>query len=188
MECLRLIQDLEFFSKKESKEMLDGLIRECSFSQKEILIYGRKVLQPRLIAYQGDPNAIYSYSNQTLIPDNWTPISKIIREKISELIDIEFNSVLINFYRDGKDSMGMHSDNEPELGKNPLIASVSFGANRSIVFKSKKAMEIQAFSLPQPSGCLLIMAGKTQEYWLHGISKSKIKEPRLNLTFRKIVV
>jgi len=185
--CLRLIQIQDFFSQKDSKEFLFGLLKECSFSQKEINIYGKKVLQPRLIEYQGDPNAIYTYSKQSLVPDPWTPMTRIVRKKLLELTDIDFNSVLINYYRDGQDSMGMHADNEPDLGMDPVIASVSFGANRPIAFKPRKGLDLQPFSISQPSGSLLIMAGKTQNYWLHGISKSKSKEPRLNLTFRKII-
>ena len=186
-ELLRLVQIREFYSEKDSTESLSGLIKECSFSQKEITIYGKKVLQPRLIAFQGEPELRYTYSGKTLITDPWTPYCLKIRKKLLGLTGVEFNSVLINYYRDGKDSMGMHSDNEPELGKDPVIASISFGADRSIIFKSRKELNLQPFSVSQPSASLLIMAGKTQKYWQHGISKSKTQKPRLNLTFRKII-
>jgi len=186
-DCLRLVQIRDFFSEQESAQFLSGLGKECSFFQKDITIYGKKVVQPRLIAFQGDPKLRYTYSKQTMVPDPWTPLCLKIRKKLFELTGIDFNSVLINFYRDGKDSMGMHADNEPELGQDPVIASVSFGANRPILFKPRKEFDLQPFSLSQPSGSLLIMAGKTQDYWQHGILKSKTREARLNLTFRKII-
>ena len=110
----------------------------------------------------------------------------MIKEKISQQADLEFNSVLVNYYRDGQDSMGWHADDEKELGKNPTIAALSFGGERDLVFKNILSKETLA--IPQLSGALIIIDGQTQQYWQHSIKKTKkFISPRINLTFRNIM-
>ena len=110
----------------------------------------------------------------------------MIREKIYKELNIDFNSVLVNYYRDGKDSMGWHSDDEKELGPNPTIASISFGSERDLLFRNKINKEI--LPIPQTHGCLILIDGKTQKNWQHAIKKTrKVIGPRINLTFRNII-
>ena len=110
----------------------------------------------------------------------------LIREKIAKEIKTDFNSVLVNYYRDGKDSMGWHSDDEKELGPNPTIASISFGSERNLHFRNKITKE--TISIPQTHGCLIVIDGRTQKNWQHSIKKTqKIIGPRINLTFRNII-
>jgi alkylated DNA repair dioxygenase AlkB len=116
----------------------------------------------------------------------WNPALTNIKSKIESLSKMEFNSVLLNLYRDGKDSVAWHSDDEPELGKNPVIASVSFGANRRFMFRHKRQKELK-YELELTHGSLLMMKGTTQHFWQHQIPKvKKLTQPRINLTFRQI--
>ena len=142
-------------------------------------------LAPRLTAWHGDSDASYKYSGQEHEPLPWIEPLTAIKNRISIFIRANFNSVLANFYRDGQDSIGWHSDNEKELGPCPIIASVSFGATRIIKFRNQ---EKQSVSVSLNTGSLLIMSGATQSFWQHSISKTK-KEiaPRINLTFRNIL-
>ena len=111
----------------------------------------------------------------------------MIREKISRELKIDFNSVLVNYYRDGKDSMGWHSDDEKELGPDPTIVSISLGSERDLVFRNK--INKETLSIPQTNGCLILIDGKTQKNWQHSIKKTqKIIGPRINLTFRNIII
>ena len=160
------------------------LIAETDWRAEKIKLWGKEILQPRLTAWHGDKR--YSYSGLTLEPAPWTPLLAEIRDAISAACGHAFNSVLLNLYRHGGDSMGMHSDDEPELGLNPVIASLSLGATRTLVFKHKRDKE--TFKLDLHHGSLLVMAGATQHHWQHGINKApSITQPRLNLTFRFIV-
>ena len=156
-----------------------------SWSQDYIRIYGRDVKIPRLQSWMGDPDATYTYSGLKMHPLPWSePIISIKRdcEKITGNV---FNSVLANWYRDGQDSMGMHSDDEPELGTQPVIASVTLGEPRKFIFKHKYAGIKQDLVLEH--GSLLVMRGTTQQYWQHGINKTKRRiDDRINLTFRHI--
>ena len=185
-EILRLVV-IPGFGEKFDPDTLNTILSEVSLEEKSILLFGKEILQPRLVSYQGDPDAFYTYSGRKLSPQPWTPKIDAIKNSIEEDFGVRFNSCLINYYRNGRDSMGWHSDNEPELGTNPLIASISFGENRAIQFKPKKGIVFQAFSVPQPDGTLIFMAGNTQKFFLHSIPKSNRTQPRLNLTFRRIL-
>jgi alkylated DNA repair dioxygenase AlkB len=144
------------------------------------------VASPRLSAWYGDPGAIYSYSGLRLEPLPWTPVLLEIRQVVTDLAETPFNSVLLNLYRDGQDSMGWHSDAEPELGRNPVIASVSLGAVRRFVLRHKKRKE-QHIALELESGSVLVMGGALQHYWRHALPKIRqAVGPRINLTFRLI--
>ncbi|WP_307729968.1 alpha-ketoglutarate-dependent dioxygenase AlkB family protein [Massilia phyllostachyos] len=164
-------------------EVLARLVEETAWRQDSIVVYGKRHLQPRLSAWHGDK--AYRYSGLTLAPLPFTPLLDTIRHAAQLATGREYNSVLLNYYRDGRDSMGMHSDDEPELGAEPVIASVSFGAERIFVLRHKTGGE--SVKLPLSDGSLLFMGGVLQNHWLHGINKtSKPVGARINLTFRKI--
>ena len=166
--------------------LMQRLIDECAWRQEQITVYGRPYLQPRLSAWYGDLS--YSYSGIRLEPRGWTPLLLHLRRSVEALTGHSFNSLLLNYYRDGQDSMGMHSDDEPELGKRPAIASLSLGETRELVLEHRHRRDLGTRKLPLASGSLLLMRGDTQHNWLHGIRKSKrIRGARLNLTFRKVL-
>jgi alkylated DNA repair dioxygenase AlkB len=159
----------------------DGL----AWEQRRIRVLGREVLQPRLTAWYGD--AAYTYSGVTLTPFPWTPLLAELRDRLARDTEQRFNSVLCNLYRDGQDSMGMHADKEPELGKNPVIASVSLGATRRFVLSHTKKKT--SLAIPLTHGSLLVLSSTTQHHYRHGVPKTKAPTgARINLTFRRIVV
>ncbi|WP_324281627.1 alpha-ketoglutarate-dependent dioxygenase AlkB [Cyanobacterium aponinum UTEX 3221] len=176
-----------FWSKKEATLLLEKLKSEIQWQQKTITLFGKTHLEPRLTAWYGDEGKIYTYSNSTMFPHKWNKTLITIKNRIENIIGIEFNSVLLNYYRHGKDGMGWHSDNEPELGKNPVIASASFGGERRFLLKPRDKNQSLRKEIILRHGSLLIMAGETQHYWLHQIPKtSKPVSERINLTFRWI--
>lgn len=154
--------------------------------QDEIRVYGKLYPQPRLTALYGNNNRSYSYSGIVMKPLPFSDTLLEIRRKISVLTNVEFTSCLLNLYRDGKDSNGWHSDDEKELGKNPVIASVSLGQERYFHLRHKKLKQLKQKILLE-HGSLLLMRGQTQHFWQHQIPKTtrQIGE-RINLTFRVI--
>ena len=165
--------------------LLQVIMKDTVWRQEEITVYGKPYLQPRLSAWYGD--LAYSYSGIRLEPVPWTPILLDIKSRVEALVKLEFNSVLLNYYRDQNDSMGMHSDDERELGPQPAIASLSLGEERSFLLKHKSRKDLKTVKLALPAGSLLLMKGDTQKYWRHGINKEKQPcGPRINLTFRNI--
>ena len=149
-------------------------------------MYGKLVNIPRLQAWYGDEGTEYTYSQLQLTPLVWTPPLLKLKQKVSEFCQIDFNAMLANCYRDHQDSVSWHSDDEAELGANPVIASLSFGCQRTFHLKHKQCNE--KFKLPLQSGSLLLMSGDTQKNWSHAILKTRIeKSVRINLTFRKII-
>jgi len=167
--------------------LLQRLIAAAAWREHAITLYGKTYRQPRLIAWYGDPGASYTYSGMTHSPVAWTAELNGLRKHIEQLCGCAFNSVLLNYYRDGNDSMGLHADDEPELGSQPVIASLSLGATRRMYFKHKTSGELPTRSLDLPDGSLLVMRGATQEHWKHGIRKTaRCHTPRINLTFRKV--
>ena len=182
-----LTYDPNFYSDTESDLIFSKLIKQIDWKQESIFIFGKKIPQPRLTAWYGDPGKTYTYSNLTWTPKPWTPELVEMRNKIVKIANTAFNSVLLNYYRDGKDSMGWHSDDEPELGKNPAIASLSFGQKRVIHFRHRFDKNIPKVKLNLEHGSLLIMTEETQHFWQHQIPKTTRKiEGRINLTFRQI--
>lgn len=164
-------------------EILARLIAETAWRAESVTLWGKSFLQPRLSAWHGDRQ--YTYSGLRLDPLPFTPLQLIVKQAVEAATGIEFNSLLLNYYRDGRDSMGMHSDDEAELGVNPVIASVSFGEARTFIMRHRRTK--QTLKLVLNSGSLLLMRGKTQHNWLHGINKStRPMGPRVNLTFRRI--
>ena len=166
----------------------DRLLKETPWQQDVIKLYGREILIPRLQAWYGDKHCQYSYSGIQLSPHPWTPLLQDLKEQVESACKAKFNSVLLNLYRDGQDSNGWHSDDEPELGEQPVIASLSLGATRRFRLRHRQQKATPPISLDLEGGSLLVMAGETQKYWQHCITKTrKPVGPRINLTFRKIM-
>lgn len=174
------------FSQVESANIFSHLVNEIVWKQEPILIFGKSVMQPRLTSWYGDEGKEYSYSGITMKPSPWTPTLFEIKQRVESLSGIQFNSALLNQYRDGKDSVGWHRDDEKELGKNPTIASVNFGATRRFLFRHRSDKTLKT-SIELQDGSLLLMAGETQHHWYHSIPKTrKFVGPRINITFRVI--
>ncbi|MFZ9027377.1 MAG: alpha-ketoglutarate-dependent dioxygenase AlkB family protein [Crocinitomicaceae bacterium] len=175
---------IENFDHKRDREVVNWFQVDLLI-QDTIKLFGKEYLQPRLLRFEGDPNVSYIYSRKEYVAEPWSPVSKEIRSLLNRYLNAEFNSVLINLYRDGSDSMGLHADNEPELGDCPTIASVSYGAEREIIFKENNGDRKLRVLLQH--GSLLIMKGRLQHSWKHEIRKTKKPlAPRLNFTFRRI--
>jgi alkylated DNA repair dioxygenase AlkB len=175
------------FSEQESDSLLQKFIAETPWKQRMQRIYDKDVITPRLTAWYGDPE-VYDYASLTQSkPNYWTPELLMIKNKIEPLAGIQFNSVLLNYYRDGNDSVAWHSDREDVLGKNPIIASVSFGQVRSFDIRSKQHHH-EKYSVRLEHGSFLLMKAGLQEHWEHRIAKSvKPMKARVNLTFRVVV-
>ncbi|SEL34179.1 Alkylated DNA repair dioxygenase AlkB [Aquimarina amphilecti] len=174
-----------FFEKTEADQLFDILKKSIQWQQDDIKVFGKVHKQPRLTALYSSNKNTYTYSNITMQPHVFTDELSKIKKKVDHISSEIFTTCLLNLYRDGQDSNGWHSDNEKELGPEPIIASVSFGEERWFHFKHKTKELKQKLLLQH--GSLLIMRGKTQENWLHQLPKSKkIKNPRVNLTFRII--
>lgn len=176
----------ELFSNKECIAFLDKFITTIEWEQRVVTMYGKKVATPRLTAWYGENGKNYSYSGTRFNPLPWTQELFEIKERIEPLAGVTFNSVLLNYYRDGNDSVAWHSDNETELGAQPVIGSVSFGQVRRFDIRQKNDHQ-QKYSLQLHNGSLLLMTGDLQQYWEHTIPKSKsAMGARVNLTFRII--
>lgn len=171
-----------------AESALQRLVDETPWRSESIVVWGKRHPQPRLTAWYGDPGAIYSYSGIRLVPLPWTCTLRLIKESVERLAGAAFNSVLANYYRTERDSMGWHSDDEPELGPEPTIASVSFGAPRTFVLRHKSDDHRPTVRLRLCAGSVLIMKGATQRCWRHAVPKqTRAAGPRVNLTFRSIV-
>ncbi|MCB1843180.1 MAG: alpha-ketoglutarate-dependent dioxygenase AlkB [Halioglobus sp.] len=172
---------------RDTDQLLTRLIDTVHWRQEHITLFGKTHPQPRLIAWHGDEHAHYSYSGLQHSPLPWTRELAALREALQRLCDASFNSVLLNLYRDGADSMGLHADDEPELGPQPVIASLSLGATRRMYFQHKTKRHLPTQQLDLPDGSLLIMRGTTQQHWKHGIRKARgCRQARINLTFRLV--
>jgi alkylated DNA repair dioxygenase AlkB len=175
-----------FFTKAECDKYFKELLGTINWKEEQIVIFGKQVMQPRLTAWYGDRGGVYSYSGITMQPLAWTPALRSIKEKIEQIAQVQFTSALLNLYRDGKDSMGWHRDNEKELGLNPVIGSVSFGASRIFKLRHYSNKNISK-SITLDDGSFLLMRGETQHYWEHMVPKtSKDVGARINITFRVI--
>lgn len=175
-----------FFSVEKANELLQKLKTEIPWQQDTITVYGKNHLQPRLTALFGNEGKPYGYSNIIMQPQHWNPLLIYLKEEVEKVCPENFTTVLLNYYRNGQDSNGWHADNEKELGRNPIIASLSFGEER--VFQLKhNTIETAKQNITLQHGSLLLMKGATQHFWKHQIPKTK-KEigGRINLTFRII--
>lgn len=174
-----------FLTPKQANQYFSILSTSLAWQQDSIKMYGKEVKIPRLHGWYGENEAAYTYSGITLQPKPWTAELLELKTKCEAFTAVKFNSVLANYYRDGQDSMGWHSDNENELGQQPVIASVSLGQSRDFDFRHIKTK--QKVRLALTSGSLLIMAGDTQKFWQHAIPKrASSMSGRINLTFRSI--
>jgi alkylated DNA repair dioxygenase AlkB len=165
---------------------LAALVDETPWQQPELFIHGRYHRVPRLTAWYGEPEARYRYSGKLHEPRPWPPLLDEIRQCVVKEVGQPLNAVLLNYYRDGQDSMGWHSDAEPELGRDPLIASLNLGGSRRFDLRRVGSTRI-GHSLMLEHGSLLVMRGPTQHHWQHQVAKTRRScAPRLNLTFRLI--
>ena len=169
------------------------LQRELTWEQPEIFVYGQRRLIPRKQAWYGDSRARMAYSGTEFEPTPWHPLLLAIKQKLQVAFALDFNSVLVNLYRDGNDSVSWHADDEPELGPRPVIASISLGAERKFSLKPKSSKlpnaHLPPVHLPLRHGDLVIMGGGTQTYWHHAIMKQKkITQSRINLTYRRVTL
>jgi len=165
---------------------LARLVEETPWQQPAVQLYGRSHRVPRLLAWYGDAEARYRYSGLIHQPLPWTPLLAEVRQQVEEVVGQPLNGVLLNYYRDGNDSMGWHSDDEAELGRNPLVASLNLGGTRRFDLRRKGRSRIE-HSMPLAHGSLLVMRGPTQHHWQHQVAKTRLPcAPRLNLTFRLI--
>jgi alkylated DNA repair dioxygenase AlkB len=168
-------------------ELFERLHRSLAWREESIVLFGRRMLQPRLLAWYGDPDAVYRYSGVRHLPLPWTDELAMLRRRVESLCGTRFNSVLANLYRDHRDSMGLHADDEAELGDRPVIASLSLGEERPFHFRHRYRRDIKAPRLFLPDGSLLVMAGQTQQNWKHELPKrTRPCGPRINLTFRQV--
>lgn len=174
------------FAAGEADRLLAELRRTIDWQQEEIVIFGQRRPVPRLVAWHGDPGASYTYSGTPHEPLPWTPALEQVRRRVQALSRQYFNAVLLNLYRDGRDGMGWHSDDEPELGPEPAIASVSLGAVRRFCLRHRRRKGMRA-ELSLPHGSLLLMSGATQRHWVHAVPKTAVPTgERINLTFRRV--
>lgn len=175
-----------FFNQAEATALFEKLKSEIPWQQDNIRVYGKEYVQPRLTALFGNEGKPYGYSNIVMHPHAWTPLMVYLKEAVEDACNEVFTTVLLNLYRNGKDSNGWHADNEKELGQNPIIASLSFGATRVFQMKHNTISNLKQNVLLQ-HGSLLIMKGTTQHFWKHQIPKTaKPIGERINLTFRII--
>ncbi|MDP1666622.1 MAG: alpha-ketoglutarate-dependent dioxygenase AlkB [Methylobacter sp.] len=181
---LEIIED--FYDAAECERIYRRLLHEQNWPDNRYAVAGRQFTLPRLQTWHADPGIRYSYSNNLLQTRSWTPLLSEIRAKIESALNFSFNSVLVNLYRNGNDYVGWHSDNEPELGEQPFIASLTFGAERHFEFRHKQSSENGRVLLC--SGTLLVMQPTFQHHWLHSIPLDQnVTEGRINLTFRKVI-
>jgi len=175
----------DFLDAEESDAYFQQLMQHVQWRQESIRLFGKEQLLPRLTAWYGDRG--YTYSGLHNQPQPWLPVLLELKEKVEQASGQTYNSVLLNLYRTGQDSMGWHADNEPELGPQPAIASLSFGGERSLRFKHRTRKDLEPVGIGLGHGSLLLMQGPTQQHWLHQVPKtSRTVAPRLNLTFRYV--
>ena len=176
------------FSQEISNSYLHQLQENIRWRQDTLWIAGREVAVPRLQCWMGDHGSVYGYSGMRLQPSRWNDSVLAIRERVEGLSGHRFNSVLLNYYRTGQDSVAWHADDEPELGPEPIIASVSFGVERRFQLKHKHQEKPTRSQLTLRNGSILIMGRTLQNHWMHQLPKVKgLELPRINLTFRTIV-
>ncbi|MEZ0542416.1 alpha-ketoglutarate-dependent dioxygenase AlkB family protein [Fibrella arboris] len=175
-----------FFGKVEADQLLQSLLTQIDWQQDRIKMYGKEIPLPRLSAWYGDDNKPYTYSGIKLTPKPWTADLLRIKERIEAVAGVQFSSVLLNRYRDGKDYISWHTDAEKELGRNPVIGSVNFGAARRFQLRRIDDHAVK-HEVELGHGTLLVMKGETQHFWQHQVPKTAAPiGERLNLTFRVI--
>lgn len=173
------------FTDKEACSFFKKLERDVSWRHDEIIMFGKRITTKRRVAWYADKNFSYTYSKVTKEAMKFIPVIKTLKECAEDISGEKYNSCLLNFYRNGSEGMSWHSDDEKELKENGTIASISFGAERRFCFKNKSTKEKRELILE--NGSLMVMKGNTQRHWLHSLpAMKKVKQPRINLTFRAI--
>lgn len=176
-----------FIPEDKCTEIFEQLLAQTNWRQDDIKVFGKVYAQPRLTALYAENDQPYSYSNITMHPEPFTPLLLELKAALKRVSAADFTTVLLNLYRDGSDSNGWHADDEKELGQNPVIASLSFGAVRDFKFR-EKANKSNTYKMQLEPGSLLLMQGATQHLWQHQIPKTKkVVGPRINLTFRVLI-
>lgn len=176
-----------YFSKTRADDLFSQLRDETPWKQDHLMMFGKRIPQPRLSVAYSEAHVRYRYSGLQLQSLIWTPLLLELKKIIEDLSGHQFNHLLMNYYRDGNDSIGWHSDDEAELGLNPVVASLSFGEPRNFKLKHKTRRDLTTLQLPLGNGDILIMRGTTQACWEHSISKqSQQHGPRINLSFRLV--
>ena len=176
----------DLFTQIEREKYFNDLRQDVVWNHEPIILFGKEILQPRLTAWMGDAGKSLTYSGTTMHPQPWSKTLLEIKTRVQTVAQVEFTSALLNLYRNGKDSVGWHRDNEKQLGVNPVIASVSFGETRPFHFKHAIEKDLKV-KIELTSGSLLIMQGETQNYWFHTVAKTaKVIGARINITFRKL--
>jgi alkylated DNA repair dioxygenase AlkB len=169
-----------------AKQIRLDLLQNIAWKNDEVVIHGKHIITDRKIAWYGDKPYSYTYSNTTKQAHVWTAELLQLKQIVEKHSNAVFNSCLLNLYHTGAEGLSWHSDNEKELGKNSVIASLSLGAKRKFSFKHKQSRETVSLELEE--GSLLLMKGETQQHWLHSLPKTtKVHEPRINLTFRQML-
>lgn len=175
-----------FIPNLAAEEAYSTLLEQLAWAQYPIRMFGKTLLQPRLIAWYGDAGIRYKYAQTELLAEGWGPLLEQWRQQLEAFASTSFNCVLANYYRNGQDSMGWHSDDEPELGHHPTIASISLGATRRLQFRHRQNRQHKAH-IDLAAGSLLVMHGNSQSDWQHQIAKTKrVQQGRINLTYRFI--
>lgn len=168
-------------------ELFVQLKQQVGWQQSIIQLYGKPVKIPRLNAWYGDAHCLYQYSGHSFVAEPWLPCLLDIKHRLEQLTGYDFNSVLVNCYRNERDSVAWHSDDEPELGRNPVIASISLGAERRFQLRHRYNKGLPVKNMQLTDGSLLVMAGELQHYWHHQLPKSnKPCGERINLTYRQV--
>jgi alkylated DNA repair dioxygenase AlkB len=177
----------KFLAPIEEAHFHQSLSDELNWEQFFVRIAGRRIASPRLSAWFGDVGTTYRYSGIAHTATGWPKALGNLKSRVQALTGLPFNSALANLYRDGSDSMGWHSDAEPELGQDPVIVSISLGATRQFTLRHRLDKNISRVRLALEPGSALVMSGPTQHYWRHSLPKTKSAVgPRINLTFRQI--
>lgn len=178
----------QLFTPEQAYQIYRQLLQEIDWKQESVVVYGREHPSPRLQSWIGDEHLTYQYSGKIFQPALWTATTRYLLTILNTLLASDFNSVLANYYRNGEDSMGWHSDDEKELGQDPTIASLSFGIERDFSLR-KRGENKQRLVLPLAPGSLLVMNPGMQSRWQHALPKRKrLTSGRINLTFRKLIV
>ena len=179
--------DPQWLAAAEADALFAALQADVRWEVHRLRLFGREVASPRRSCWIGDPEAVYAYSGSTFVPHPWPAVLQPLRARLADALGVAFNSVLANLYRDGRDAMGWHADDEPELGPAPVIASLSLGATRRFAFKPRAA-DGARLALNLPHGSLLVMRGDTQRRYRHALPRTaRPVGARINLTFRLIL-
>lgn len=175
----------DFIDAGRADEVFRRLMDETPWEERDIVVFGKQHCEPRLSTWHSEPHITYTYSGMLRTPQPWTPLLKELRDECANATGTTFNAVLVNLYRDGDDGVGWHADNEASNGREPTIASLSFGASRRFDFRHRETKETIHVQLD--AGSLLVMSGLSQHCWVHQLPRTKrVSEPRINLTYRHV--